>query len=402
MRDFEATTCGGSEGQHAAMIAALYDVVRRMIDARPHYTTSDNLQFLVARVTDIMNAHSCTLRLLDRDSGELRLQAQHGMSNLYYTKPPLKIGEAVAGTVFKDGRPEAVEDLLQDPRYKYRAHAAREGVRSLICAPLVGEHGPKGTLTVYFSQPKQFTDEHVQFFTLLANVLSIALHCADLYMQLTSHYLGTAEALVRAVEQKHPYTRGHSERVAHYATLIAEELGLPESDKEILRTAARLHDLGKLIIDLSILDKCTDLTKADFELVKRHPEAGAAILRPLPGFERHAQAIRSHHERLDGKGYPNGLHGDNIDVLTRIITVADAYDAMTSPRPYSPPYPHEKAARELLFCSGTQFWPPAVNALLRRLSHPVNLGERPALRVNSGFAKAGANPGSSGRRWSKR
>jgi len=351
-----------------AMLGVLHEIIERMSRARPLYTSQENLDFLVKRAADITEARACTLRVFDRKQGVLTLQASHGMSRRYREKPPLKVGESIAGEVFRRGTPIAVPNINGEPRYLYRDYAASEGVVSLLSAPLLGGEGPQGTLTVYYDRPHHYDRADIQFFTILANVLSLAIECADMYTQLTTHYVDTVSAFVQAMEEKHPYTRGHSERVARYAVMIAHEFELPEDEIRLLQTLCRLHDLGKLTIDLSILDKKTILERADFELLKRHPGAGAAILSPIRGFRPYLGLVRSHHERLDGRGYPDGLRAEDIDQLTRIVTVADAYDAMTSERAYSEAFSEERARRELEFGAHTQFDAEVVGALLRVLA----------------------------------
>ncbi|MFQ6133190.1 MAG: HD domain-containing phosphohydrolase [Armatimonadota bacterium] len=359
---------GSPQHRGFAMLGVLHEITERMSRARPAYTTQESLDFLVKRAADITEARACTLRIFDPRKGVLSLQASHGMSRHYREKPPLKIGESIAGEVFRRGSAIAVPDINDEPRYAYRDFAASEHVASLLSAPLLGSNGPRGTLTVYYSRPHEYDQADLQFFTILANVLSIAMECAEMYTKLTTHYLDTVSAFVQAMEEKHPSTRGHSERVARYAVMIAQEMGLSEDESQLLDTVCRLHDLGKLTVDLSILEKKTILDREDFELLKRHPVAGAAILAPIRALQPHLNLVRSHHERLDGRGYPEGLSGEAIDRLTRIITVADAYDAMTSERPYSPAFPDERARRELEFGTHTQFDPDVVDALLRALA----------------------------------
>lgn len=141
-------------------------------------------------------------------------------------------------------------------------------------------------------------------------------------------------ALQMALEEKDNYTAGHSRRVTEYSVGIGKKLGLGEDDLWVLSTAANLHDLGKLMIDLSFMNKPGPLTPEEWEIMKKHPAMADRFLAPLPFLEKVRPIIRHHHERLDGSGYPDGLIGDEIDQLTQIIAVADSYDAMTSKRSY--------------------------------------------------------------------
>ncbi|BCV22233.1 hypothetical protein hamaS1_23020 [Moorella sp. Hama-1] len=147
-------------------------------------------------------------------------------------------------------------------------------------------------------------------------------------------FLAAMETLARTLEARDGYTRGHSERVAGYVVRLASRLGLETARVEKLRLAASLHDLGKIGIHDAILNKAASLTAAEFVLIKQHPVIGAKILQPLVPLKEQIPWIRHHHERYDGKGYPDGLRGEAIPLGARIIALADSFDAMTSDRPY--------------------------------------------------------------------
>ncbi len=192
------------------------------------------------------------------------------------------------------------------------------------------------------------------------------------YRELKKLYEGLIYSFVNAIDAKSTWTKGHSVRVTNYALAIAKEMGLKDKDIETLRTSALLHDIGKIGIYGVILDKPEKLTKEEFDLVKMHPVKGEEILMPigqlqLSKLQNLLAIIRSHHERIDGKGYPDGLKGDEIPFLARIICIADSFDSMTSDRPYRPTPGKEYAISELKSCIGTQFDPEAAEAFLKVL-----------------------------------
>ncbi len=194
------------------------------------------------------------------------------------------------------------------------------------------------------------------------------------HRELKKLYEGLIYSFVNAIDAKSPWTKGHSVRVTNYAIAIAKEMGLKDKDIETLRTAALLHDIGKIGIYGVILDKPEKLTKEEFDLVKMHPVKGEEILMPigqlqLSKLQNLLTIIRSHHERTDGKGYPDGLKGDEIPFLARIICIADSFDSMTSDRPYRPTPGKEYAISELKSCIGTQFDPEVAEAFLRVLEN---------------------------------
>ena len=167
-------------------------------------------------------------------------------------------------------------------------------------------------------------------------------------------------SLVSAIEAKDKYTLGHSERVSKYAVTLANKLGLPEEKVEELRIAGLLHDIGKIGIDDEILKKPARLTKSEYEEVKKHPAIGSWILNTLELSDTTMDAINYHHERIDGKGYPLGLTGKDLSLEAQIIALSDAYDAMTSDRPYRKAMSNEEAIQEIKKCSDTQFNPELV------------------------------------------
>jgi len=162
-------------------------------------------------------------------------------------------------------------------------------------------------------------------------------------------------SLQNAMEEKDFYTAGHTMRVTEYALMLGLAMDLPEKELVVLRRAAQFHDIGKLVIDLSCIQKPGTLTDEEWVLIRKHPVVGANIIHPLGFMEREQFIIRHHHERMDGKGYPDGLKSDDLDQLTKILIVADSYDAMTSRRNYRSNLNMEEAICELQLFSGSQF-----------------------------------------------
>ncbi len=177
-------------------------------------------------------------------------------------------------------------------------------------------------------------------------------------------FLGSIQMLSGAVDEKDPYTRGHSDRVTKYSLLIAEEMGLDPGFLEILRISAQLHDVGKIGIEDRILKKPGALTPEEFEIMKTHTTKGANILRPVPQLREMLPGIELHHEALNGRGYPYGRKGDEIPLLARVIAVADTFDALTTNRPYQQAHDPVEALRIIQNLSGQRLDPKAVAALL--------------------------------------
>jgi HD-GYP domain-containing protein (c-di-GMP phosphodiesterase class II) len=177
-------------------------------------------------------------------------------------------------------------------------------------------------------------------------------------------FMGSIQMLAGAVDEKDPYTRGHSDRVTRYSLLIAKEMGLPPAFMETLQISAQLHDVGKIGIEDHILKKPGSLTEEEFEVMKTHTTKGANILRPVPQLAEMLPGIELHHEALDGRGYPYGLKGDQIPLMPRVIAVADTFDALTTNRPYQQAHTPDQALQIIRSLAGKRLDPAAVDALL--------------------------------------
>lgn len=191
--------------------------------------------------------------------------------------------------------------------------------------------------------------------------LLLARYTFKLYIDMRKNYFETMNVLVRAIEASDPYTSGHSVRVSAYSEAIAKQIGLPQSKIDLIKSAALLHDIGKIGIDKNILNKTGKLEPDEFETIKSHPEIGAAIIADLSYLSNISDIIRHHHERNDGNGYPDGLCHDSIPLETSILTIADSFDAMTTNRPYRKSLSLETALSEIKLNSGTQFNPDIVD-----------------------------------------
>ncbi len=177
-------------------------------------------------------------------------------------------------------------------------------------------------------------------------------------------YMATLEALAGAVDARDPYTYGHCRRVADIASSLAVQMGLPEMDRTSLELAALLHDIGKIGVPDNVLRKVTPLTKDDAAAIHQHPEMGYRMLSALRFLGNGLAAVRYHHERYDGSGYPFSLSGDQIPLLARVLAVADAFDAITSDRPYRRARSKDQGLEEVKRCAGSQFDPSVVKAFM--------------------------------------
>ncbi|MEA3467232.1 MAG: PhnD/SsuA/transferrin family substrate-binding protein [Thermodesulfobacteriota bacterium] len=254
--------------------------------------------------------------------------------------------------------------------------AAVTGYRAVIALPLrADKYTPAlGALSVYTLRLEGFEQEEIAMLEELAGDIGFAISSfrqkemvAKLEIERTENYEDTIVSFANMIDQRDTYTAGHTTRVAHYCKLIAREMGLSEEQTSILLKAATLHDIGKIATPDSVLLKPGKLSALDFDLIKLHASAGYDMLSNIAMYKGLAKIIRHHHERYDGQGYPDRLKGKGIPFLSRVITVADAFDAMTTNRIYKPRKAIPEALRELKQLSGSQFDHQIVTAALKAL-----------------------------------
>jgi HD-GYP domain-containing protein (c-di-GMP phosphodiesterase class II) len=239
--------------------------------------------------------------------------------------------------------------------------------RSRLLVPLQVEERTIGVLGLGEKQNrKAFNSIDLKLLTTVASQVAVLVENARLYADLEALFLGVVQSLISAIEARDPSTKGHSDRVKTYALEIGRELYLSEPEMRRLELASLLHDIGKIgYSDAIFTNPTSTLSKEHWKVVERHSQVSEMILTPLAGFADIVPSIRWHHERYDGKGYPDGLKGEQIPLLARIVSVVDSYDAMTSERSYRKTFTQEEAVNELVKNSGGQFDPRIVDVFVR-------------------------------------
>lgn len=291
--------------------------------------------------------------IMIRDGNELEIRAGNGD---YFGK---QLGMRMP---LRDGIPGRVAVERKSRRLENVESAALCGkcgagvCNSSMCVPIQNHGRTIGVISMCGRrQGASYMEDDETIVTAVATQIAPAVENAVLYRSLEQRCVGMMQSLVSMVEARDQYSNGHSRRVRDYACSLAWAAGISPFDIELLSRAAPLHDIGKLGISEQILDKATNLGEDEMHLVRRHPIAGESLLEPLDFLQEARRIIRHHHERIDGDGYPDRLSGRKIPLLSRVLTIADAYDAMTTDRPYRPAMSAEQAAGELKACAGTQF-----------------------------------------------
>ncbi|MDR0306637.1 MAG: response regulator [Chitinispirillales bacterium] len=247
-----------------------------------------------------------------------------------------------------------------------------DGLRCCMALPLAANDKFLGTLLlVRKSGNSSFSNLDLQIVNALTMQASIFVENIKLYENIRNNYLSTIRAFAHAVEAKDEYTHGHSENVMKYTVALGKFMGISEQELEHIKYAGLLHDIGKIGISESILNKPSKLTDEEYNQIMRHPELGARIISNIPFLSPLAALVQHHHEFYNGKGYPFGLSGEEIPLGARMLSVSDTYEAMTSNRPYRKAMPQETAFKILVEEKGRQFDPVIVDAFLKVMKDGV-------------------------------
>ncbi|MEK6795383.1 MAG: HD domain-containing phosphohydrolase [Spirochaetota bacterium] len=322
----------------------------------------------------VMRVEGSSLLLVDVN-GDLVFRSVTGSRKSRVKEVKIPRGKGIAGWVAEENKPCIVNDVARDKRFYQTAdEQTRFKTKQVLAVPLTYGGRVLGVAeAVNRVDGGDFNNGNMKLFTAMAEQCAMAIKNASHFRDLQELFLSSIKALSDAIEMKDPYTRGHSERVTLYSLLIAERMGLAREMRMNLQVAGILHDIGKIGVDEAILKKPDRLTPGEYDIIKKHVMNGVEIMKHIKTHPDILPAIREHHERFDGAGYPDGIAGTKISMLGRIVAVADSYDAMTSDRPYRTRMAVEDAVNEIKRCSGTQFDPAIVDvfselAMSRELS----------------------------------
>jgi HD-GYP domain-containing protein (c-di-GMP phosphodiesterase class II) len=326
------------------------------------------LHSALARAMRLARATTGSVMLPDAESGGLRIFASKGLSDDIVATTELAEGEGIAGLVYSSSSPLLVEDLPGRPGCR------RHGVLSSVSVPIADQHGSFGVLNVGSrSFPARLTDAYVRALGILGAQTAVALRNVDAAQRSWDLYLENLQALATALEANDPFRRGAAKRIALLSVALGEAMGLSGEELVSLRIAAILHDVGMGLATGSVGATDRPLSTVDRGLVRAHPKVASDVMLQVPSLEGLAPVVRHHHERFDGDGYDTGLAGSAIPMGSRILAVADAFVAITSPRPYRVALELEEALEELSATSGSQFDPEVVETFVRLLAERPDL-----------------------------
>lgn len=317
------------------------------------FNNRDLYERLVEMATRLLMVKEASFGILD--NGALRIETAVGTSARKIT---------VHGTIFE--KVVGGKKYFIAPPGEVNPHEGRTLTTSFFSIPLMMNDEVFGILSLSDkADGTTFSDYEISLALTFARKAALRIENNALYEVFYSNLVNTLKSLVISIEARDSYTKHHSERVATYALQIAELMSVGEDEKEIIRFGGYLHDIGKIGVRDTVLMKPGRLTDEEFDEIRLHPVIGDNIMKPIKFFPMERELIRHHHERFDGKGYPDGIGGEKIPLIVRILNVVDTYDAMTSSRPYRNALGHEMAIEELKRCSGTQFDGEVVQAFLQ-------------------------------------
>jgi putative nucleotidyltransferase with HDIG domain len=337
------------------------------------------LQTLKTAVTELRAGCGYIMLHDEANPGTLVTEAAYSPQGEFGFPTRLEVGLGLTGYTVKMGQPISLHDAQDES-------LDTEGVdfhtRSAISIPLVARNfmgagqasveRTVGALTLLSAAPHGFSkNEDMQVLQSIGSMIAVAVANSQMELRQRTTFLKTLETLAKSLEARDTYTRGHSQRVCDVSLLIGESLGLSHEALEELRVGTILHDIGKIGVPDQILNKPSRLTDEEFEIMKSHPVIGYEICQPLMLSEGVLMIIRNHHEKLDGSGYPDGLKGGELPLSLRIVCVADAFDAMSSRRPYRDVMDMHKVLGELARGAGTQFDSVVVEVLKNLLGTPA-------------------------------
>lgn len=327
----------------------------------------EQLRLLVEMAMRLIHADSGGIYLIDENTGEFVEKATTG-ENIWHMGDSI---QKVAKWVCDYGEPIMLLRDIDDPRF------GKVSIRQEVVAiaPFLIRGKAIGVMNLATgSKDDRYGKEDLELFRNFAAQAAVSIENTQLYERLQDAYLGAISSLVAAIEARDPYTVGHSTRVTKYTVAIAQEFGFSTQEVEEIRLAGLLHDVGKIGIPDKILNKPGPLSEEEYSAIKMHPTLSVRIVEPLPHLGNIIPMIYHHHERYDGKGYIEGMTGTEIPVGARILAVADAFEAMTSDRPYREALSRGAAIKELVEGAGSQFDPKVVETfvrLLKKQSYPV-------------------------------
>ncbi len=331
---------------------------------RPEDKEDQIIACLMRMAHNALRASASSLLLLDEKNQELYFRFANGPVGQQLKRLHIGRQSGIAGWIVRNGKPLVVNNPEKNANfYKLIDNATGFKTRSIIGVPIIINRKVVGVIEVLNkTDGSDFNQHDLNTMEGVATTAAVTIESTRMNVDLLISYKGTVKALVSLADAKETSGGGHSRRVAEYALMGAHELALPKDARMAVEYAAILHDIGKLAIADEILNKAEHLTDSEWQMIRKHPVTGYNMFKDIPFLKEASKLILYHHERYDGGGYPQGLHGEAIPLGARLIAVADAFDNMTMEHSYRPALSQQMAFAELSNNVRDQFCPVAVKA----------------------------------------
>jgi putative nucleotidyltransferase with HDIG domain len=367
---------------------AFTELRRRIAEQRTLYEVAANisstlrirnvLDLIAHHALKVMEVKGCSIRLLEVRTDELRLAATAGLSDDYWEKGPVHGSDSPVDRSVLQGEIVEIYNAVTDDRFLYRDAAREAGITSVLVVPLRAKERVIGLIRVYARRPRHFRVREVELLSAFADQASVAIENAQLYEDIRRNYYETVRALTRAIEAKDLATFSHSERVTELVDHMANEIGMPPEQRELLRFGTILHDVGKIGVAEESLE-ARDPRDAEAIFYQMHPLIGQSILKPISFLESVIPVVVYHHERWDGSGFPEGRVGKDIPEMARMVAVADVYDRLrhSANGNGAPGLSPREALEQITSEAGSRFDPELVRVFRRIMLLQAGTSEEP-------------------------
>jgi putative nucleotidyltransferase with HDIG domain len=359
---------------------------RRIVEAHTLYEVAQSvastlrinrlLTIIADHAVAVMHAKACAIRLLDKETGELRLAATSGLDDSYWSKGPVSLESSPLDTSVIEGDIVQIADVSTDARFQYSEKAREAGITSVLTVPLKSKDESLGVIRIYSRRRRQFRQPEIDLLTAFAHQAATGIENAQLYEDLHRSYYETMRALTRTIEAKDSSTYSHSERVCDLAVKLGRTLGMGDEEIDEVQFGCILHDIGKIGLDEQVID-ARDNGDSGLMFYRMHPLIGRTILQPVSFLQPSMDIVVHHHESWDGSGFPEGLKGETIPLHARITAICDGYDRLLHPSSLDSRLTPKDALQETLDGAGSKYDPRIVAAFRRMMLTEVEKHTQP-------------------------
>jgi putative nucleotidyltransferase with HDIG domain len=347
--------------QNLTLLKSIQDIDRIMLSSISY---NGVINAIIDKLKQTLHPDGVGIYTYDKEGRKLNVLKAYNLSD-EFQKKVTGDGNDFIKSVIENRRTLIIDRFADDEDAGFLPLLKHEGYSGYLGTPIVSKGGaPIGAMALYQRKPIKFTKHDIDFVKTVSSQIAIALDREQFIDRIHEMNFESVYSLVQAIEMRDPYTRGHSLQVAKLASSIAEAIGFTGKDLELVKFAGLLHDVGKIAVPESILQKPSFLTNDEWKIIQLHPKQSVMIIDPIKGLRQIRDWVLYHHERWDGRGYPKNIKGDRIPIQSRILSICDTYSAMTEDRPYRKRLSDEEARNEIRKVAGSQLDPTVSSIFL--------------------------------------